>query len=1024
MDFRLLGPVEVSANGRLVPLGGAKPQALLAALLLDHGRVVPISHLIDVLWPQNPPDTARAVIQTYVKTLRQSLRRHGIHEAILTRSPGYMARIPPNSLDLHVFEQLVTQAHASADLEKKSELLGKALALWRGPAMAGLDHTLLAGEAARLNELRLSTTEERIAVDMALGRHELLLPELTALVERHPTNERLRAHHLVCLHEAGRVAEALASYRRGRDLMVQELGIEPGPELARLHSAILRGDAELLQASSRKGRPRAVPEQLPITPPDFTGRLPQIEALTAAMTSVAPAWAAPIQVISGKGGSGKSALAIRVARQLAPDFPDGQLYAELRGMTETPAEPGEVLGHFLKALGMDPAHVPRGWRERAERFRGLLAGRRVLLVLDDAASASQVEALLPGVASCAVLITSRDRLPGLAGAHRMDLDVLELDEAIELLGRIAGHERVNADKSAAQDIVEYCGRMPLAIRIAGARLATRQRWPLALLADRLADERRRLDELSIGDLEMRASFLLSYRGLDPQARTALRRLGHLGVQEFPLWIVSWLLETTDEEAERIVERLVDAHVVDFCRVDELGCVRYRLHDLLRIYGRERAEAEESPDVLRAAVERVLGGWLNLISTVCAQSPPDEIQWWRTVPTYPVSQATTQLVVSAPHTWFTLEQPALVVGVERAAALGLHDLACHFASARLGPSFLGVNRFESRERINAAALAAARRAGDQYGEAVMLSELGQLRHLQDSFLEASEHFSAALARFRALGDIRGQAVALTGLGTVYREPGRLAEASGFLGQAIKLLRSLGERAGIAHVQRLSGSIWLELGDYEAAWCAMQESLSTYREVGSRRGEALTLRTIGLFHRARGRLEESADSCAQALAIFRQLGDTLMEAYAVRAHAKAHLRMGLLGDALTPLEWSLSVCRAMGDRWGQAITLRTLGELHLAAGRLDEAAACLAEAEERWRSMECHLWLARTHRDRALLHEARGEHHLADAVRQRALRVFRQHGAREYIELTQPIAEFQGVGRPCQKSPWVAYRPGAA
>ncbi|WP_237109161.1 BTAD domain-containing putative transcriptional regulator [Nonomuraea sp. MG754425] len=1000
MEFRLLGPIEVEAGGALVPLGGAKPQTLLAALLLEQGRIVPSSQLIDILWQDEPPDSARTTLQTYVRSLRTALARQGVVDAIVTRAPGYLIQTPNGSFDVENFSQLVTRARHTDTATEVSSLLRAALELWRGPALAGLEDGALAGEALRLEQLRLTAIEDRIAADLTLGRHSELLAELAALVSAYPANERLRGQYMTALYRTGRQSEALASFREGCDVLVEGFGVDPGPELTALYQAILHGDPALrgpsVAAPAEPPSRSVVPAQLPLAPSDFTGRARQVKTLVAAL---APEPRAPVQVIAGRGGCGKSALAVHVAHQVTSAFPDGQLYAELGGMSDIPADAGEVLGRFLKALGVNPDSLPASAAERADLYRSLLAERRVLVLLDDAAGEQQVRPLLPGGPGCAVLVTARNRLGGLAGARRTDLDVLDADEALELLRHIVGADRVAAEWQDARAITELCGRLPLAVRIAGARLATRPGWPMSLLLQRLRDERRRLDELAISDLEVRSSVELSYRGLSARSRRALALLSYVGAPEFSSWILAWLLEITEAEAEAIIEGLVDAYLVDFTRVDELGCLRYRVHELIRLHGREHAEAEEPAEELTAAVGRVLGGWLTLIDAAAEQSPPEEIRWRRhPVRTYPVSEATVARVVAAPYTWFEVEQPALVSGVERAAGLGLHDLVCHFASARLsGPSFLGAGRFDARERINQLALASARRAGDRHGAATMLAELGQLRFMQDRFAEADQYLTAALEVFRDLDETHEQAVALAGLGTVSREVGRLAESLDFLDQAGRLLRDAGDDVGIAYVLRMIGSVQLERGDLPEAWSAMEAALAAYRRVGSRRGEGFTLRTISLHHRATGRLDLAAEAAGQAVAVFRELGDRLMEAYAVRTLAKTRVRQGRGSELLPRLREALALCQTMNDRWGRAATLRTLGELHLAAGDLDAAETCLTDAIVLWEDMKTPVWRARTERDLASVYRARGRPGAAEALLSRALAVFRDHGAREYGEL---------------------------
>lgn len=971
MEFRLLGPVEVRSGEISVPLGGVKPRTLLAALLLERGRVVPSGRLVDLIWGDDPPETARALVQTYVASLRRAFAAAGLpDEVIVTRPPGYAVVVPADSVDLEVFQKLLQKARAASE---PAPALREALALWRGPALSGLETTRLAGEAARLDAMRLTATEDRIAADLAAGdHHDRLLAELTALVHEHPANERLRGQLMVTLTRLGRRSDALATYAECRERLAEELGVDPGPELQELHRAILRGDLESAE--------HQVPRQLPHLTQDFTGRAQHIERLLKTPG---------IRVISGAGGTGKSTLAIRVCHELAQNFPDGQLYAELRGMSDTPAEPAEILGRFLRALGVEPDRVPDGADERGEMYRTLIAGRRMLILLDDANGEQQVLPLLPGTPACEVVVTSRQRLGGLPGARPVELDVMDAGEALAFLGTVIGGERVAAQRDAAEQIVAQCGRLPLAIRVAAGRLVNRGRMPLSWLADRLVDESHRLNELSPGDAGMRASIGLSYESLDTEAKRAFERLGYLGVPHFAPWVISWL---TDGDGERLAERLVDAQLLEFAGPDRLGNLRYRMHDLVRLYARERAELAETKSELSQAIARVLGGWLAVIAETAAEAPSDDVRWPHSI-TEPPSVRTPQVVDL--RAWFEAEQNCIVAGVERAAALGLHDLACAFTPEQYSVVFAGPDRLAHRTRIIDAVLGAARREGDVRVEAIMLADYGLLHYLRDEYAEARLDFFHALSRFRELGDSLGEAATLARLGTTCREAGRLSEGLHFLDRAARLFATIGEQTGIAYARRLSGSVRLEQGAYEQAFADFSEALSGYRERKSQRGEGLTLRNMSLHYRALGELDAAVRWGQRSREVFRALGDVFLESYSVRAIAKARMRMGQ--RQFDELHWALSVLQDLKDRWGQAITMRTIGEAHLAAGELDEAMRWLGDAAQMWRRLEAPLWLARTERDIALVHLANDDNQLAAEVLGHAMATFRDHGAREYHEL---------------------------
>jgi DNA-binding SARP family transcriptional activator len=995
MEFRLLGPVEVDTGTGRLPLGGTKPRSLLAALLLEPDRVVSTDRLIDVIWDEDPPDSARALIQTYVSALRRA--GHGqLTDVIVTRAPGYLARVPAGSLDRQRFEDLVEYgraAAASGRYRAAADALRAATAIWHGPALGGVAGRSLAAEAARLDEVRVVAIEERIAADLRLGRCVELVGELATLVERYPTRERLRGQLMLALYGAGRTADALAAYQQARAALIDELGVEPGPELVRLHKAVLRGDPALLPAP---GNTQPVPAQLPPDPADFTGRTAEVGRLVATLTAAGTG--TTVCVLAGPGGAGKTALAVRAAHRVVQAYPDGQLYADLGGLAAVPAQPAEVLGRFLRALGDDPAVLPDGLAERIDRYRTRLADRRVLVLLDDAASEAQIRPLLPGTAGCAVVVTSRNRLPALAGADLTEVGMLSPGEATTLLGRIAGEQRIQAAPEAAAHIVARCGLLPLAVRIAGARLASRRQWSPALLAARLADEHRRLDELRVGDQGVRATVELSYRGLDPAARAALRRLGALGLPDFPSWVPAALLDVPVATAERLMEQLVDAHLVDYSYVDDAGQVRYRLHDLVRIFAREQAGKDPaSADV--AATGRVVGGWLWLVERQADRLPAGTIgHRARGCAARAVEPEAAGPALANPRAWLAAEQHALVRTVERAAELGLAGLAVELASALCGSVYPVHNLLDAWSRTHDIALRAARRAGDVHGEAVLLAELGELRFEQDRFAEAREYLARALAMFRVAGDARGEAATLTALGLASREQGHLRQARHFLTQAGRACAALGDDSATAHCARLTGSVHLEQGRYTAARAELDAALAAYRRVDSRRGEALTLRTVALLHRARGDLEAAGHAARGALALAEDIDDELLRAYCLRTLAKTRLRQGHLDEPLAQLHTALDVSRAARDRWGTGVTLRTIGELHLAAGRYEAADHCLAEALAVWDELGAHLFRARTLRDVAELREAQGEPEAAKAAFGEALETFHALGAREYAELT--------------------------
>ncbi|MGW7481188.1 BTAD domain-containing putative transcriptional regulator [Nonomuraea muscovyensis] len=639
MQFRLLGPVEATVEGRVLDLGHAKQRCVLAVLLSEAGQMVSIEHLVDRLWDQNPPSEARNTLYTYITRLRRVLR--SVHAAsygieLIRRSSGYALEVPGDAVDLHRFRRLVGQAHASTGEQEMGALLGDALHLWKQQALAGLSGAWVVGMRARLDQERVNAALAYHDVQMRLGRAEQILPGLRETVAAEPLNEPLTAQLMTALSQCGRRPEALQLYESARQRLAEELGVDPGPELQQLYQQVLVGDLRLgdhmgdARATSLRstmtGRtpvqegspgPATKPCLLPAATGDFVARERDTDALLATLTARADTRPA-VAAISGPAGVGKTALAVQVAHRLRDAFPDGRLYADLHGLQRHPTDPAAVLVRFLRAFGVAATAIAEGIDHLAEMYRTVVAGRRVLVVLDDAAGEAQVKPLLPGSPTCAVLITSRRRLTGLSGAHHAELFMFTRDEALRLQERIIGRDRVAAEPREAAHLARLCGGLPLAVRIAAARLAARPHWQLSQLARRLRVAHSRLDELAHGPDDVRATLAVVYHGLDDQDRRLFRRLGLVQAPDFTARVGTALLGVEVCVAYDACERLADIRLLDIAGRDKAGDVTFRFHDLIRDFARERAEAEEREPELADALARVPAPGMPAIRT-CGSS---------------------------------------------------------------------------------------------------------------------------------------------------------------------------------------------------------------------------------------------------------------------------------------------------------------------------------------------------------------------------------------------------------------------
>lgn len=632
MDLKILGPVSAELDGRAVALDGSKQRTALAALLLAHGKVVPDERLTALLWGWDPPATSTNQLYTYVSRLRTRL---GAGLGLERRGPGYRMDIGDARFDWDTFRGLADTGRAAlragryADAER---LLDDALALWRGPALTDVTEYLAEAEAPRMEEARLSALENHTEAALALGRHTDLVPGLTRQVTLHPVRERLRGQLMTALFRCGRQADALAVYEEGRRALAEDLGIDPGPALRTVHQEILTGTLASAQAPERDrttsaGRPSPaaaptqpcaapatagtpsrqgaetgsggwqglVPAMLPAAPGDFTGRAAETREVLGALRDHQDV------VVTGAPGTGKSALALRVAEHCRAGFPEGQLYADLRTADGGPRAPGEVLGWFLRALGVVPEQLPATPDERVQLYRTLLARRRMLIVLDNASDDTQVRPLLPGGGGSRAVVTGvGSPLASLEGTRLVRLGPMEPAEASALLAAVVGPGRLAEAPEAAARIAEFCDRLPLALRIAAARLAAHPHWSATRLADRLAPEGRRLGELRIGSLDVRTGLSVALSQLNRRARSAFGLLAWAGLSALTAGDAAALLGTEPDEAEELLERLADARLLEAWSVAGDARLRYRFMPLVGLFAKEQHPASVPEPTLAAA----------------------------------------------------------------------------------------------------------------------------------------------------------------------------------------------------------------------------------------------------------------------------------------------------------------------------------------------------------------------------------------------------------------------------------------
>lgn len=833
LDFRILGPLSVTSDDEQLTVGGPRHRTVLALLLLNPGRVVSVDALIDTVWDGRPPATARTQVSMCVAGLRKAFKAAGhAEEIIATEHPGYRLRLGGHRLDATEFTSLVAAAELAVEEGRSADAArcyNEALGLWRGQPLAGVTGRLVEGEARRLEELRLDTYEGSTAVQLQLGNHGRILSELTAMVRDHPLRERARHQLITAQYRSGRRAEALETFREGRRRFVDEFGLEPGPALWELHNSILQDEpaaaadfvlhretaAEDRQAAAVAAVPVGTPSQLPPDVSSLTGRKDELAQLDAQLAEGAGLRGPATGLITGVAGVGKTCLAVHWAHTVAERFPDGQLFADLRGYSEhlEPVPADQVLGRFLRSLSVPDAQIPADPDERAALYRSMLADRQVLVVLDNVRSYEQVRPLLPSGGGCCVVVTSRQQLPELVAwppDSWVRLRRLPGYEAVELLDTIVGDGRVTEEPCAAELLVDLCDLLPLALRIAGARLAAKPHWTVAHLVQRLSDERQRLNELSQGDSQVRSSFALSYRYLSEPAARLYRSLGMLDLPDFSAWVGAALLNTGLYDAERLIEQLVDAQLLDVAGRDTAGHPRYRFQNLLRLFARERAEEQDGPTERRAALERVFQAYLHVAERAHQRCRGGDFGIIHSpVRRLELPEGLTAQLLSGPLDWLEAERPSLVAVILQAAELGLDEIAWDLtlSSAVL---FERRNYLDDWRRCGERSLSAARRAGNVRGEAAMLQTLGALAGRSGDPTEAYGCYTTALALYEQADERHGRALTLRQMALIDRDRGELETAMERGAEALDVFRTVGDLASEAEVLDQMAQIELSLG----------------------------------------------------------------------------------------------------------------------------------------------------------------------------------------------------------------------
>nr|WBO82040.1 tetratricopeptide repeat protein [Streptomyces sp. SBE_14.2] len=944
LRFQVLGPLRAWRGGQELDLGPSQRRVVLAVLLLHAGRPLNRQRLVEAVWGEAVPARAANLVQRHVSALRRVLEPERAPRSpsglLAWTEAGYLLTLGVHQSDLRRCEELIGRAHAArarGDLPATAECLRAALRLWQGPLCEGLAGPLLDAERDRLAERRLSVLEERIEVDLALGDDFDLAGEVRRLTEAHPLREGLHGLLMLALHRSGRQAEALAAYHRARRLLRDELGIEPGQRLRRLHTRILAADPALDAGeaqpagveTARSALPApVVPAQLPHPVAGFVGREEALALLDALLPTDpdGPEQAmAVITAIGGTAGVGKTTLAVHWAHRVRHRFPDGQLYVNLRGFDPGgPAvRPAEAIRGFLDALGVPPRRIPVDPDGQIGLYRSLLANRRMLVVLDNAQDTDQVRPLLPGSPHCCTVITSRNLLTGLVitdGARPVTLGLMSRAEATDVLGHRIGGHRLTGDPDALEDIIASCARLPLALAIVGAHAATQPQLPLASVAKELRAAHSALDLLDGGDAatDVRKVFSWSYRRLTEPAARLFRLLGLHPGPDIGTAAVAGIAGLPAAQVRSQLAELTASHLLFSPAAD-----RYAGHDLLSAYAAELARTHDTSADRTAAVRRMLDHYLHSAYRASLHLSPHRDD--------PITLAPPRAPVTgerfAGHdealSWF-LREHAVLLSVQRLAVdHGLDGHAWQLAWA-LQPYFDRAGHWHDSAAAHERALAAARRAGSTHGQAVVHGCLAYAYMRLSRYEEVATHMRQALHLYETLGDVLGQAHTHRTLCWLRDEKGQYEQGLDHARRALELFTAASHRTGRARALNALGWFCSRLGRHEEALTHCEQALRLLEEADDRFDQGDTWDSLGHIHRHLHHYAQAAECFERALVLYEETGDRYNEADTLYSLGDLHLAAGERGAATAALRRSADVLDELGHRRAAEVRARLTAE----------------------------------------------------------------------------------------------------